>query len=382
MKRIKVAYICTPIDFGGAEKVSLNFLRTVDRQRFDIIPILMLRPWEPLPYFAQQLQALNYTCLEIPVSLTQNGGPWRVFRVAWNLFQILKQGQFDLVHTHGYFADICALLCARLVGMKSVATCHGFVCNDRKLCWYNYFDKQFLKLSSAIISVSEGIQEELLRAGISEKKIHFVPNGVQTGPEVVRCKQLRQATRSTLNLSADDFVIGYLGRLSEEKGVKYLIEAVARLLGERISAKLLLVGDGPSRRDLEELSKTRLGIGNGIFVGFQESTERWLSAMDVFALPSLSEGTPMALLEAMAARLPVVASAVGGVPKIICDGKSGLLVSAKDPVGLAAALARLATSDLLCQQLAANAVQEVGGKYGLNGWRKQYEEIYERIFLA
>ena len=382
MKRIKVAYICTPIDFGGAEKVSLNFLKEVDRECFDIIPILLIRPWEPPPYLAQQLKALNYSCLELPVSLTPRGGPWRVFRVAWNVYKILRQGQFDLVHTHGYFADICTMLCARLVGVKSVATCHGFVRNDKKLCWYNYLDKQFLKLSSAIISVSEGIKEELLRAGISEKIIHVIPNGVPAGPDALRSKQLRQATRFTLKLSPDEFAIGYLGRLSEEKGVKYLVEAVARLIDEGVSAKLLLVGDGPSRGGLEELSNTRLGVGNAIFTGFQENAEQWLPAMDVFALPSLSEGTPMALLEAMAARIPVVASAVGGVPQIIRDGEGGLLVSAEDSVELAAALARLATNHFLCQQLAENAAQVVGDKYGLNGWRKKYEEIYEKIVLA
>lgn len=382
MTRIKVAYICTPIDFGGAEKVSLNFLRSVNRERFEIIPILLLRPWEPSPYLAQQLQALNYACLELPVSLTPRGGPLRVFRVAWNVFKILRRGQFDLVHTHGYFADICTMLCARLIGVKSVATCHGFICNDRKLCWYNYLDKQSLKFSSAIISVSIGIKEELLRAGISEKIIHVVPNGVPVGPDALRSMQLRQTTRYSLGLSANDLVIGYLGRLSEEKGVKYLIEAVARLIEEGVSAKLLLVGGGPSRGDLEELSKTKLGVGNGIFTGFQENTEQWLPAMDVFALPSLSEGTPMALLEAMAARIPVVASAVGGVPKIICDGESGLLVSAEDFMELADALKRLATNHSLCQQLAEKAAQVVEDKYGLNGWRKKYEEIYEKTVFA
>jgi len=382
MKRIKIAYICTPIDFGGAEKVSLNFLRSVDRERFDITPILLIRPWEPLPYFANQLIMHNFNCVTVPVAQTPNGGPSRVLRVAWKLFSLLRQGRYDLVHTHGYFADICAIPCARLAGMKSVVTCHGFISNDRKLRLYNRLDKLLIRLSTVIIVVSEGIGEELLRSGITDKQIRVVPNGVPAGPDRLRSKHLRQETRSALKLSGDEFVVGYLGRLSEEKGVNYLVEAVARLKGQGAAVKLLLVGDGPSRRALEELSHARLGNGHVVFAGFQENTEQWLTAMDVFALPSLTEGTPMALLEAMAAQVPIVASAVGGVPKVIKDGKNGLLVPPGDVAELASALARLLAGDELGLRLAANAVHDVERDYGLDVWRKQYEEIYEHSVLA
>ena len=382
MARIKIAYICTPVDFGGAEKVSLNFLRTVDRERFDITPILLLRPWEPLPYFAEQLNMLKYTCLTVPVGRTPRDGPLRVLRVAWKLHSFLRQGQFDLVHTHGYFADICAIPCARLAGMKSIATCHGYINNDRKFRLYNHLDRLFLRLSTAVIAVSEGIGEELLRAGITEKQIRVIPNGVPAGPDSLRAKQLRLERRSALKLTGDELVVGYLGRLSEEKGVKFLVEAVARLKGQGAAVKLLLVGDGPSRREIEELSKNRLGNGYVVFAGFQENTEQWLPAMDVFALPSLTEGTPMALLEAMAARVPVVASAVGGVPKVVKDGENGLLVPAGNVEELAGALARLLTGDGLRLRLAANAVRDVKGDYGLNVWRRKYEEIYEHSVIA
>lgn len=382
MKRLKIAYICTPIDFGGAEKVSLNFLRTVDRERFDITPILLIRPWEPLPYFAEQLIMHRFNCITVPVAQTPHSGLSRVLRVAWKLFSLLRQGRYDLVHTHGYFADICAIPSARLAGIKSVVTCHGFISNDRKLRLYNHLDKLLIRLSTVVIVVSEGIGKELLRFGITNKQIRVVPNGVPAGPDHLRGKQLRLETRSALKLSEDELVVGYLGRLSEEKGVKYLVEAVAQLKGQGAAVKLLLVGDGPSRRGLEELSNSRLGNGHVFFAGFQENTEQWLMAMDVFALPSLTEGTPMALLEAMSARVPVVASAVGGVPKVIKNRENGLLVPPGDVAELSVALARLLAGDGLGSRLAANAVRDVERDYGLDVWRKKYEEIYENSVLS
>ena len=382
MTRIKVAYICTPIDFGGAEKVSLNFLQTVDRERFDITPILLLRPWEPPPYFAIQLQELHYTCLTVPVSKTPQGGIARVFRVAYSLYTILKQGRFDLVHTHGYFADICAIPCVRFIGAKSLATCHGFICNDNKLRLYNYLDKQILKNSTKIVVVSEGIREELLQAGIAEKKIQVLPNGVSHGPDAPKAQKLRNEKRSALNLTANDLVVGYLGRLSEEKGLAYLVEAVGRLQGQGLPVKLLLVGEGPSRVHLHELSKKMLYNESVIFTGFQENVEQWLPVMDAFALPSRTEGTPLALLEAMAARIPVVASAVGGVPKIVRHGENGLLVPTESPVELADALAKVLTNDTLRLHLSTSAALDVEKNYGLDAWRRKYEQIYEDIVSA
>lgn len=374
--RARVAYILTPITFGGAEKVSLNFLRTVDRSRFDIQPILLIRPWEEELYFARELRQLGYAYETVPVALKTSGDPMRVPRVAHRLLSILKKGAFDLVHTHGYFADICGLPAARLLGITSVSTCHGFVANDLKLRIYIRLDKYVLQLSRVVIAVSEGIRAELTKSGIRDSRITVIPNAVAPSCGEAETQIRRQEKRRALAFAQDELVVGYMGRLSEEKGLTYLLEAVAELRDAAVRVKLLVVGDGPERAALEQQVKAR-GLENMvIFAGFQTDIESWYPAFDIFTLPSLTEGTPLALLEAMAVGVPVIASAVGGVPKVVTDGVNGLLVPPGNPSAIRKKIQLLHGNSELSCRLGRAGLDTVKVKYGIDGWCRAVESCY------
>jgi glycosyltransferase involved in cell wall biosynthesis len=380
---IKVAYILTGIDFGGVEKVSINFLKNYDRCRYTIIPISLIRPWEPQNIFIQKLKEEGFISYSIPIARRprSDGRDWlRIPRCFWLIYNTLKKEGFDVVHTHGYIADIFGILSARLLGIPVISTCHGFISNNLTFKTYNALESLALRLSNRILAVSSSVNDDLVRRGIRQSRIFVVQNGIDEPPEVHRITQYRQETRKALNVTDEDYLLGYVGRLSAEKGVTHLVEALSYLSGySHVSVKLVVIGTGPEAKHLADLANEK-GITNlCIFAGFQTEIEKWLAALDVFVLPSLSEGTPMALLEAMSFGLPVVATKVGGIPRIIEDGITGLLVRPGDPKSLATAIMRFIDDKVLRQNIIREASNLVKSGFSAKAWSRTVENHYERL---
>lgn len=176
-----------------------------------------------------------------------------------------------------------------------------------------------------------------------------------------------------------DFVLGYVGRLSVEKGLKYLLMACAALVASGVPLRALIVGEGPQRNELEEMSR-QLGLGERIvFTGFKEEVAEWITCMDVFVLPSLTEGSPMALLEAMTFGAPVVATAVGGVPQIVQHGETGILVSPGKSEELESALLALFRDPAQRQALARNSLELARTRYSVERWIGHIESEYQNL---
>jgi glycosyltransferase involved in cell wall biosynthesis len=381
LSAFKIAYIFTPIEFGGAERVNLNFLKNVDRSRFLIYPILLIRPWEEDNFFVQELKKIDYPIYKVPVAIrprSEGKDCFRGIRCYKMIHSILKENSFDLVHTHGYFADIVGVPAAKRVGIPNISTCHGYIPKNKSVILYNMLDHLVLRFSNRIIAVSEGIKRELIKSGISGSKIEVILNAVQTKSDNTTLIQNKQKRRQALGIKEDDFVVGYVGRLSEEKGVVFLIEAIS-MLNLDIPVRLLIIGDGPQKKELEDLVEIKGIKDKTLFAGFQDDVEDWLTAMDIFALPSLTEGTPMALLEAMACGIPVIASAVGGVPAVITNKENGILVEPGNSSDLAKGL------HLLFQEPSFRAIISERGKnhikqnYDVHNWCREIEEQYNLL---
>jgi len=175
----------------------------------------------------------------------------------------------------------------------------------------------------------------------------------------------------------NEYIVGYVGRLSEEKGLQYLIEAGLLLKGQGEAFKILIIGDGSKRKELEDLAKGK-GLENEIiFTGFQNDVEKWLPALDVFVLPSLTEGTPMALLEAMSAGIPPIASAVGGIPKVVEDGVNGFLVAPGDFRMISEKVMALKKNPDHRKRMASESVKLIKNRFGLHEWSRQIEAQYD-----
>lgn len=376
---VKVAYVFTPIEFGGAEKVNLLFLQNVDRNQYEICPIVLTRPWEGENLFIEHLRRANYPIHQIAVAQRpRNEGKdyFRILKCIRRLFNILSEGSFHLIHTHGYFADIIGVPVAKVLKVPHMSTCHGFISNNWNLRVYNWLDKVSLHFCEKIIAVSEDIKSDLVRNGIKKSRIVVIKNAVEDTYQENFCKNIRLEKRQELSIEENEFVIGYVGRLSGEKGVKYLIETGCLLKVSGDPFKILIVGDGPERNELEDLAD-RKGIKEGIiFAGFQSDVENWLPAVDAFVLPSLTEGTPMSLLEAMACGIPVVASAVGGVPLVVDSGRNGILVAPGKPEEIAGAINELQSNEILRKNLAEEAKRTVKLKYNVDDWVRKIETEY------
>lgn len=375
----KIAYILTPVEFGGAERVSLNFLKNVDRNNFEVCPILLIRPWEKKNVFIQELVKENYPVHKIPVAIrTLNQGKdyFRVIRCFRILYSILNKGSFDLVHTNGYFADIIGIPISRLLGIPHIASCHGYIRNDRKLIIYTKLDLIVLRFSSKVIAVSREIQRDLIGSGLSESRVLEIQNAVELNTNKMLFQKNREEIRKTYDINNKEIVLGYVGRISREKGLRYLIEAASKLTRFGLPIRVMIIGDGSQRPEIECLAQERDLQSKVIFTGFQNDMQKWLPPMDLFILPSLTEGTPMALLEAMSCGIPVIASAVGGIPKIIDSGKNGILVSPAKPEEIVSAVWAISKNNELQKRLSNMAKETIRNKFNLNEWVKKIESIY------
>jgi glycosyltransferase involved in cell wall biosynthesis len=369
----------TPVEFGGAERVCLTLLKNIDREQFDVFPIMFTRPYEDDNLFVRHLREIGYDFCEIPVALQDKGDYLRVARCYKLVWAQLRIGDFDLLHTHGYLADIIGIPIARLKGIPTLSTCHGYIPTTWKVTLYNALDRIVLKLGTRVLAVSEAIKQHLVDSGLNPGRVRVVVNAVgsATDPDITRAN--REEERKSHGIRSTDFVLGYVGRLSAEKGLTYLLTACAELTASGVPLRVLIIGEGPQRDELERFSR-QLGLGDQVvFAGFQENVARWLVCIDVFVLPSLTEGTPMALLEAMAYGVPAVASAVGGVPQVIKHGETGLLVSPGKAEEIGSAINALFRDPAERQKLAQNSVILARTRYSVERWIGQIEMEYRNL---
>jgi glycosyltransferase involved in cell wall biosynthesis len=378
-KKIRVAFMLTPVEFGGAERVCMTLLKNINRERFDVVPILLTRPWERENMFVRDLRKEGYDCCEVPESLREAGDYLRVARCYKLVWRLLKNHGFDLLHTNGYFADIVGIPVARLNGLPSMSTCHGYISNTWNLQLYNVMDRLVLKLATRVLAVSEGIKQTLLHSGLSPSRVRVIVNAVDFPKSNGSGHTSRDAKRASHGVNREDFIVGYVGRLSREKGLIHLFAACAQLSRNGVPLRVLIVGDGPQRNELENLS-LELGLGDRVlFTGFQEDIAEWILCMDVFILPSLTEGTPIALLEAMAYGIPAIASAVGGVPQVIKHGETGILVSPGRAEEISNAILALFEDPAARQKLAQNALMAVKTRYSIEQWIGRIEMEYQSL---
>lgn len=382
LKKPKIGCVLTPITFGGSEQVNLNYLKNADRDSFEILPILLRRPWEKESLFELGLKKYDYRWREISVARKPRDGYLRIVRCMADLFSLASQERLDILHSHGYFADIVAAIVSHLLGIHHISTCHGFILTCSKLRLYNWVDYQVLRMCDRIIAVSDKIRGDLRNKGIRADRIAMIPNGVERSSRTISKAQDRKRIREFLGITEGEIVIGYIGRLSEEKGLEYLIQAGAIWHGNGHIFRIVLVGEGPERQKLLSLAERNGIAGSVIFAGFQHEVRFWLKAIDVFVLPSLTEGTPLSLLEAMAEGIPAVATAVGEVPRIIRDRVNGCLISPKDGKAIAEAVEYLLRNRGKAESYAAQAQEMIETDFNIDLWRRRIEEQYVSVLRS
>lgn len=376
--RIRIGLLFTSVEFGGLETVVKCLIDHLDHDVFDMMPIIFTANRQKDYSLASELQksGRKYCNIIVDNERIKYMGPIKNLMHVYSLF---RDQQFDLIHTHGYRADVIGFMTARALKVPIVATCHGFITNNTKLMFYNSLDRCILKHFNRVIAVSTDIATSLIESGINEDVIRIIPNAVSLKHDEKCFEDLRRTKRELMGWSSKHFVLGYVGRLSEEKGLGFLIGAVSDLMHSSIPVRLVIIGEGSQRADLELMSKKYGTDTSVIFLGFRDDIHSYLPAFDAFILPSLMEGTPMAMLEAMLCGIPVIASKVGGIPDVVTSGKNGILVSPGSSQEIGAAISLLYKDKDLRMKIGREAQSIVKAEYNVKQWIKKIEAEYLRV---
>jgi glycosyltransferase involved in cell wall biosynthesis len=362
---LRVCHFVSGDQWGGLEAMVLNLLRA---QHAD-------------PGYEVSLIALNdgrlyreATAEGIPVHLL----PERELN-AWQLLHRLRRALTSLraqfLHTHRYKENFFSCLVANGLGIRPVVTMHGYGPSSFTPAGMKTFIRDSISFRLArraraqFVAVSRDLQR-LYRP--TDDACITIPNGVATSPGSRGLRDNRDGPR----------VIGWAGRLVPVKSVGTLLEALSHMGSDSGQPALLLAGDGPDRAALAEHA-ARLGIENRVqFAGFVDDLSPFFARMDVFALPSLHEGAPMALLEAMAAGVPVVAARVGGIPELIGNSDAARLIDGHEPVVWARALEDVLTDGAATDEMVNRAHQLVSQRFSIDVMHSRYSELYHTLIAS
>jgi len=298
---------------------------------------------------------------------------------AWKLAALLRQHRISILCTHGYKANILGWVARRLCAGPQIAFARGWTAETWKVRLYESCDRMLLARLDWVACVSRPLAEFLQNSRRGRRPPMVIPNAAPYLSQPASLPADRRSLKRDLLLPENAFVVGAVGRLSAEKGHRYLLESVPTLLRQIPHLKVIVLGEGRERANLERHAKD-LGIEDAvIFKGFQSDVRPWIQAVDVVVNPSLTEGMPNVILEAMALGTPVVASAVGGVPDLIRNGETGLLIPSADSAALAENVLRVERDHALALRLAEAAQAWLRSHFSPGHQQQQLFELYENV---
>lgn len=357
LKPIQVCHLASGDLWAGAEVQIATLLRALKAdQRFDLSAIVLNKG-----RLAEELTAAGISVTVYDESV----GVWTTLR---SLVSHLRRCRPDIVHSHRYKEHILGAFAAKLSHNSVVVqTYHGL--EEHLHGWAAMKMRAYTTLNTIVGKVAAqgfvGVSEEIatiLRWRYTAGKVRCIRNGIAL--KRVKVTGNGVCLRNQLGISSSEFVIGSVGRLTPVKGIEYLIRAVSKNKRSQ-ERKLIVVGDGPLRSALEELAREVGVAGSVLFLGARNDVYDLMATFDVLALPSLHEGVPMVLLEAMAMAVPIIASRVGGIPEILDDGQGALLVQARDVDALADAIETMANDELLRNRLRKAARARVESQFAI-----------------
>ncbi len=281
-----------------------------------------------------------------------------------------------IIHSHGYKSNFLTYaIVLRYPSIKIVSTNHNYIVSTFKERIYRWLDLRILSRFGAVVAVSQQVRDDMYRHGFKGRSdVQIVFNGIDFSQNA-ECAI--GPIRKEIGVPEESFIVGIVASLTEEKAHGILLNCFKEISLKHHSVYLVIVGDGVLREKLVELS-LELGLADKVrFLGHRTDIAQLLSSFDVFVLPSLREGLPMAMLEAMSVGLPVVVSAVGAIPQVIDNGKNGFLVKPGDARALASKLDNLLVSPMKLKSIGAAAQETVQNRFS----RTQMVDSYCQIYL-
>lgn len=311
--------------------------------------------------------------LGLQVETVACAGRWD-WRAAGRVRELVRAQGVDVLHTHGYKADVYGYAAAWPNRVALVATCHNWPSRLLSMRAYAAIDRVVLRNFDRVATASGPVAESLSRWGLAAHKLKTIPNGVDMEPFRAAYGDLPTALPKDPGTQR---LVGFVGRLVPDKGGALLLSAAQTVLSAYPEARFVFAGEGPARAEWEALA-AKLGIGSKVFfAGRQENMPAFYASLDMVVLPSFTEAMPMCLLEALAAAKPVVATAVGAIPKVIVPGVTGLLCEPGDARALSASILRLLRDPDLARSLGANGRAHVTRHFAVDVVAQSYIGLYQ-----
>ena len=390
----KVLHVITRLDWGGSAQVVMQAALGHDRSRFEPL-IAMGMPEgaeaqggrEAMGENCRRLSAAGVRWVNVP-SLVRNIHPAKDLAALWALWCLFRRERPAVVHTHTSKAGALGRLAAGLAGVPVVVhTPHGHIFYGhfgRIASWtFVQMERLLARWMTRCIALTEDERQEYRARGIGRAdQVAVVPSSIELDRFQRAGGGERNAFPPGFDCPAGMIIVGSVGWLTPVKGHRYLIEALAKLKPAYPNVCGVIVGSGELHRELETLAE-KLGVRSALrFLGKRDDVAECVAAMDVFVLPSLNEGMGRALVEAMAAGRPVVASRVGGVPTVVEDRVTGLLVPPGDAEALAAAIQLLLDRPAWARELGAAAAKQIGDRFSEAAMIRSIESLYEEALQA
>jgi glycosyltransferase involved in cell wall biosynthesis len=373
-ERVPVLTFLTNFLIGGTERQVINLVRNHDRRRFDV-HLACFRLKGPLLH---EIENADLSLSEYPISTL------RSLRVLWQQFRLiryLRRHRIQVVHAFGFYANVFAIPAARIARVPVVVASIRDT-GDHLTPFQRRLQKWACSWADQVLVNATAVQDVLVGQGYDPSRIGIIHNGI----DVARFRRPSgdRANVATwgLGLPPGAPVVAAFARLNRLKGIEYFLEAAAIVAKPFENVRFLIVGDSISQTYREELEAlaTRLGIRSRVvFAGFRSDVPELLAGVTVSVLPSLSEGLSNVVLEAMAAGVPMVATAVGGTPEMIEDDVTGVLVPPKDAYTMAIAIGTLLGDPAKAHAMGEAARRSVTARFSLVATVLRTEELYERL---
>jgi glycosyltransferase involved in cell wall biosynthesis len=367
--RITVMHLRASNFVGGPEKQVLEHFVRLDKSSFR--PLLCTFS-EPGTRDELRLAAegLGIECRSIPAV-----SPLNLSNIL-QLARLLKEEGVAILCTHGYKPNVLGAIACRLAGVRTIAVSRGWTGESAKIRCYEGIDRYFLRHVDHVVAVSFGQMKKVLSTGVKAEKASVIANGINL---LSICAPCGTGVREQLGIPAAAVFVASAGRLSPEKNYAGMIEA-ARLASEGDSTlHFAIFGEGVLRPDLEARIAAAGLTGRFHLPGFRTDLQAVLHDIDIFMLPSFSEGLPNVALEAFAVRKPIVATAVGGTPEVVQDGVSGFLTAPDQTRAMGEFLVRLASDRDLRQRMGEAGYRHVLENFGFERQTEKYELLYRRV---
>ena len=368
---MRVLHVISSNGMYGAEAVILQLARAMDGRDHSGSSCLAVfaHKGQPQPELYQAACRAGLEAVQIPCSGQLDP------QLGSRLRSIVEATGADVVHAHGYKADIYASLAYLGSGRRPalVSTCHTWYDNDRAVRAYGALDRGVLRFFDEVVAVSAAVASRLRKAGVRPERIALIRNGIAAAAGDGSLEGQRSQTARGENLR-----VGLVGRLAPEKGVDVFLKAVAQVAALYPKAEFVVAGDGPDRGALDNLMAELKLHGRAVLLGRQADMPAIYESLDVLVSASRLEGLPIALLEGMQTGLPVVATAVGEVPEVVVDGQTGILVAPEDPAALAGAIGRMLGDAGLRERCGRAGQARVRQEFSANRMAADYTEVYRR----